>query len=421
MFVEKKKSFYPFFNKDFFRLWFAVLLFAAGTWQEHVSIGYLIYELTNSELQLTFVFAVRFIPFLIISNYIGYLADIINRKNLLSLIMLVGSVGMFGFASLIYFEIYNYFIILTYVFLSGCIWSSVMLTQQSYSFDIIGPKFAAPGTALTKGADRIGGAIGGYFAGKLVSRFFHLPFLLSGVFQLLASMMILSNSKLSKFSPDSKKSNKPNITEILFILKNNKVLLGIILLTIGTEIFGFSHNGIIPVLVKDVLNGDSDDLGFMMVLRQLGGIAGILSIIIFGHIQRKGLWLLNSALGLAFSVLFLGFANNYYIFIIVIFLLNIFASSCDSLYQIIAQKSVPNSDRGKAMGAWVFALGTGPLGYLIMGLIITFVKSNEISWLPLNLYNSPGPQFALNLNGFILIIIVLIAIYYSQKLKEFKD
>jgi len=158
----------------------------------------------------------------------------------------------------------------------------------------------------------------------------------------------------------------------------------------------------------------------MMVLRQFGGIIGLASIVVFGYIQRKGLWLLNAALGLGLCVLFLGFANNYYIFIIVILFLNIFASSCDSLYQIIAQKSVENHDRGKAMGAWVFALGSGPLGYMLIGFIISIIKANKIPWLLLDIYNSPGPQFALNFNGFILVIITGVAIYYAQKLKMFR-
>jgi MFS family permease len=413
-----KPNSFAFITKDFTRLWFAVLVFAIGTWSEHVTVGYLIYDLTNSELKLTFAFAIRFIPFLFVSNYIGYISDLVSRKYLMMIIMILGSLSMFIMSLIISLDIYNYPIILIYIFISGSLWSSTMLAQQSYSYDITGPDHASYGTAITKGADRIGGTIAGIFSGRLISKSFTYPFLLAGLFQLIASILLIPNLKRSKFSPTT--TTKPKLTEILNILKTNKVLLSVILLTCGTEIFGFSHNSIIPVLVKDVLNGNSDDLGFMMVLRQFGGIIGLASIVVFGYIQRKGLWLLNAALGLGLCVLFLGFANNYYIFIIVILFLNIFASSCDSLYQIIAQKSVENHDRGKAMGAWVFALGSGPLGSMLIGFIISIIKANKIPWLLLDIYNSPGPQFALNFNGFILVIIIGVAIYYAQKLKMFR-
>ena len=191
----------PFFKKDFFRLWFAVLIFAAGTYQEQVSVGYIVYEITNSEIHVIFMYTVRVIPIIIFSNYIGYIADLINRKKLLSIMMFLGSVGMFLFSLLMYFEIYNYSIIMIFVFYSGCIWSAVMITQQSYSYDIVGPKFVSQGTALTKGADRIGGIIAGYFSGKLVSNYFHIPFLLSALYHLCSSSLILPNSKIANYSP----------------------------------------------------------------------------------------------------------------------------------------------------------------------------------------------------------------------------
>ena len=385
----------PFFKKDFFRLWFAVFIFSAGMYQEQISVGYIIYELTNSEIHVILMYAVRVMPVLFFSNYIGYIADLINRKKLLSIIMFLGSVGMFLFSLLMYFEIYNYSIIMIFVFYSGCIWSAVMITQQSYSYDIVGPKF--------------------------VSNYFHIPFLLSALYHLCSSILILPNSKIANYSPVRNNKEKPKISEILYIFKNNNVLLVLIILTITTEIFGFSHNSIMPILVKDVLRGDADDLGFMMILRQLGGIIGILLIIAFGNTQKKGLWLLYSALGMSFCVFFLGLSNSNLIFIVVLFSLNIFSSSCDSLYQIIAQKSVSNKDRGKALGAWTFALGSGPLGYLIIGLIITAVNTYDFTGLTNQYYNAPGPQLALNLNGLILILLVLVTFRYATKLREFKS
>jgi len=420
MHLKTDNSSLPFFKKDFFRLWFSVLIFAAGQYQEQLSVGYIVYELTNSEIQVIFFYTVRVIPIIIFSNYIGYIADLINRKKLLSIIMFLGSVGLFFFSLLMYLEIYNFSIIMIFVFFSGCIWSGVMITQQSYSYDIVGPKFVSQGTALTKGADRIGGIIAGYFSGKLVSNYFHYPFLLSALYHLCSSILILPNSKIANYSPVRNNKEKPKISEILYILKNNNVLLVLIILTITTEIFGFSHNSIMPILVKDVLRGDADDLGFMMILRQLGGIIGILLIIAFGNTQKKGLWLLYSALGMSFCVFFLGLSNSNLIFIVVLFSLNIFSSSCDSLYQIIAQKSVSNKDRGKALGAWTFALGSGPLGYLIIGLIITAVNTYDFTGLINQYYNAPGPQLALNLNGFILILLVLVTFRYAKKLREFK-
>ena len=86
------KPVFGFLTSDFLRLCLAITVFAAGTWQEHVSIGYIVYELTNSEFHLAFAFAVRFLPFLVVSNYIGYISDLVSRRTLLIIIMLFGSI-----------------------------------------------------------------------------------------------------------------------------------------------------------------------------------------------------------------------------------------------------------------------------------------------------------------------------------------
>ena len=68
------------------------------------------------------------------------------------------------------------------------------------------------------------------------------------------------------------------------------------------------------------------------------------------------------------------------------------------------------------MGAWLFTIGSGPLGYLIIGLLSNFISKN-IGDLT-SIYNSIGPQMTINITGMILIIISLTSFKYSKKLKE---
>ena len=153
-----------------------------------------------------------------------------------------------------------------------------------------------------------------------------------------------------------------------------------------------------------------------MSFRQIGGIIGLLSIILFGSYIKKGLWLLFVIFGFGISLFILGFQNHYIYFVIVSLFVNVFASSCDSLYQIITQRSVENKNRGKAMGAWLFTIGSGPLGYLIIGLLSNFISNNIGDFT--SIYNSIGPQMTINITGMILIIISFTSFRYAKKLKE---
>ena len=63
-------------------------------------------------------------------------------------------------------------------------------------------KFGVEGMAFT-------GAFGA--AGKLVSNYFHIPFLLSALYHLCSSILILPNSKIANYSPVRNNKEKPKI------------------------------------------------------------------------------------------------------------------------------------------------------------------------------------------------------------------
>ena len=118
--------------------------------------------------------------------------------------MLFGSIALFIMSFLISADFINYYIILFYIFISGSVWSSTMLTQQSYSYDLTGYKYSVKGIAITKGADRIGGMFGGILSGVLVMKNYRFPFIVSGFLQCIAALILIPNSKTSLYSPKTK-------------------------------------------------------------------------------------------------------------------------------------------------------------------------------------------------------------------------
>ena len=68
------------------------------------------------------------------------------------------------------------------------------------------------------------------------------------------------------------------------------------------------------------------------------------------------------------------------------------------------------------MGAWLFTIGSGPLGYLIIGFLSNFISHHLGDFN--TIYNSVGPQMTINITGIILIIISFISFRYAKRLKE---
>ena len=89
--------------------------------------------------------------------------------------------------------------------------------------------------------------------------------------------------------------------------------------------------------------------------------------------------------------MFLGNVSTFLLALMAIMLISGMATLSDVLSQSMIQISVPNELRGRAMGAWVFAVGTAPIGQLQIG----------------GLASAMGVAFALTTNGVLLIVLAV--------------
>src|SRR5450759_2510496 len=68
-------------HREYRLIWYGQLFVSMGTWMDEVSRGWLIYELTNSAVQLGLVRGIQVIPFLLLSPLAGVAADRYSRKT----------------------------------------------------------------------------------------------------------------------------------------------------------------------------------------------------------------------------------------------------------------------------------------------------------------------------------------------------
>jgi hypothetical protein len=95
-------------------------------------------------------------------------------------------------------------------------------------------------------------------------------------------------------------------------------------------------------------------------------------------------------------------ARFFWLALMALVLIAMMATASDILTQSMVQLSVPNHLRGRAMGAWAFAIGSAPLGHLEMGyLIVAF-----------------GLSGALLANGFVLIATGLVVLLTMPRLRK---
>ena len=170
------------------------------------------------------------------------------------------------------------------------------------------------------------------------------------------------------------------------------------------EVFAFSFSSALPLFAQDVLTTGATGLGTLNAAVSIGGaIAVILLSLIPNHMPRQPLL---GATFLVYGIAIIGLAASHNLFIAatVLLLIGFCAATFDVLQQTLIQLSVPDEQRGRAVGVWILGIGSAPIGHLEMGATAGVL----------------GVSFALLINGFLTIIsaMILLIVAPTYRWKE---
>ncbi|MGH7319428.1 MAG: MFS transporter, partial [Candidatus Rokuibacteriota bacterium] len=156
-------------------------------------------------------------------------------------------------------------------------------------------------------------------------------------------------------------------------VRQHPVLPGLIALTAGAEILGFSHQALLPSLARDVLQVGPEGLGVMSAARLVGGILGLVFISQLGQVRGNGPLFLAVLVFFGGSLVVLGLVPGFAWVLLLLVLVNALGALSDILSQTLVQLAVPVGLRGRAGGAWVLAVGLAPLGQLEIGALASLL------------------------------------------------
>lgn len=129
-----------------------------------------------------------------------------------------------------------------------------------------------------------------------------------------------------------------------------------------------------PLLVREVYQGDAADLSMVMIANALGLVTSILLLLLGGGLRRQGrALLLAHFLGCIFLAA-AGLDFGFWAAIGCIYLWGACGGVAMSMSRTIMQEAAPDGQRGRVMAFFSFSfMGAGPLGALIAGYLVGWV------------------------------------------------
>ena len=377
--------------RDFRHLWLSGVVQSVGMGMEFVALGWLVLDVTGSPLMVGAASAARMAPFFLLGLVSGAVADRVDRRIAVRWTTLAGAVIAaltaavlffdaapqpviaifilaFGMGGVLYFDSNPVLAIFALTFGMGCVWAFTFTLRQAYTYDIVGPSAALNGMSLLSFSQRLGGVAGAIAAGWVIDGLgIENQYLIIGGCYAVSAAMLLRTRDAGQAAVRTAESVAQNLVACLRIIRDNRALLTLMLLAAATEIFGFTHESLLPVFADEMGVG-SVGLGLMSAFRQGGGLVGLWLLAAVGS-GRKGLFIFIIAGCFGVGEMAFSLGGGFIAFVLILAFINACASAVDTLYKTLMQENVENEQRGRAMGAWVLSIGVAPVGHLGVGAL----------------------------------------------------
>ena len=360
--------------KDFRALTASVVLNSAGMMGETVVLGWLTLELTNSPLMVGVAMGMRAAPLFFVGAPAGVLADRLPRHRVLLMTgagqgltaAALGTLALLGWAGL--------GSVLFLTFAAGMIRGLEQAARQSYTHDVAGAAQLMSGLALLGVAMRVGWIIGSLGAGAVIAHLGSGAAYLGVAAANLAGAAALVPTPAAPVAREARPGASVwrSVVEFVLSLREDRMLVGLMILTAGAEMLGFSHQVLLPSLARDVLRVGPEGLGAMNAARSIGGILGLFALSGRRPAEGGGALLLGVLVFFGASLVALGaapYALGVAGVVVVLTIVNSAGGLVDLLAQSLMQLSAPPHLRGRAGGAWVVAIGLAPVGQLQIGAL----------------------------------------------------
>ena len=360
---------------------------------DYVLIGWLVLDATQSSSWVGIAFALYYLPNIIFGIIGGGIADRFPRRGLLQSLDFGAAGLIILFSVLFVYQTPQAPLVLALTLVLGSLRAIKNPVRLALAYDFAGRQQATRALSGISVASRIGMLIGAIAIGVLTDRFgVAVALILMALMHTAAAGALTGiRSRNQRVAAD----NTPlwqNINDYVREFRVNRVLLMLVLVTAGIELFGTSYTSALPELATSRLALRADGLGLMHAAQASGGLLiGLLLFVVSPQKRRIRIYGICVLL-LGISIITLGHVSDIPTVLLTLAVVSAMISAWDILTQSMMQSCVPDHLRGRSMGAWMFAIGSSPLGQLEMGFLVTAIGI--------------GPALYLNGSGVLLVILI---------------
>ena len=364
-------TFYAFNNRNYRILWPANFFSLTARWMQMTLLAWMVLELTDSAWLVAHVGTFSLTPMFFLGLISGVMADSVNRKVLLrttqgtNLCVVLIMTWVLFTGNEQYWHAYIMSVVI------GASWSLELVVRRTVIFDLIGSRRVTNALALDSIGMTTSSMLGPLLAGILISQIE-----VKGGYAVVCCLYVVSLTLIWFIDPPTRQglTTTPvavgkDLLQGLSYSLTHKVLLAVILVTITMNLMLFSYRHMVPVVARDILLVGPALMGLLQAGDGFGASLGAIIIASKANIRYHGrLFVLGSLLAMG-SLLFFSLSPTYWFSLPLMILLGTGVSGFATMQATLTMLVSPANMRGKNLGVISLAIGTAPIGAIMVGAL----------------------------------------------------
>jgi MFS family permease len=365
-------------HREFRLLWAGQAATAMARWMDQVARGWLMYELTNSPVQLGLVHGVQAIPILVLSPLAGSVADRYPRKQQVVVAQMLAGVMYVVLALLIMTGRIRPWHVYATAFVMAMVQTFHQPAREAMVADAVPPCHLTNAIGLNSLGFNVARSTGPALAGVLIATLGTAScYVVQTGCYLLAVVWTLwlrptpSAATSGRAAPGA--SFGQSIVEgWTFSWRNEAVRTGL-LITMCASLFIMPFTTLLPVFARDLLGVGATGQGGLLTAMGIGAVGSAVLVASLGDRLPRGLLMLGGVTMYGLSVVAFAASPSFRLSLGLMTIVGLAHVSSYALVQTVIQTYSPSAFRGRTMAIFHMSEVVVTLGSMLAGTLAALV------------------------------------------------
>jgi MFS family permease len=365
-------------HREFRLLWLGQSLASMAFWMDQVSRGWLIYELTDSALQLGMVRGVQAIPTLLLSPVAGSAADRFSRKKQILIAQIVDGLMYAALTVLIFTGAIRTWHVYVSAFVMAIDQTFLQPARAAIIADAVPRSHLTNAIGLNSIIFNVARSTGPALAGMLIAKFGTMgSYSTQALFMFLATLWTVqlrartSESASAHAHAGGGASFGQSVIEgWKFSWRNETVRTGLLVVMLAS-LFIVPFTTLLPIFARDILGVGASGQGLLLTGMGIGALGSAVIIASFGDRLPRGMFMLGGAALYGLGVVAFAASPWFHVSMLLMIIIGLANVCCQALVQTVLQTYSPPEFRGRTMSMFQLSNVVMTVGSILLGALAT--------------------------------------------------